>query len=179
MDQEIYGGGWLPKLLPITTQLVEYTNLVETARALETKYAYNVERAREQIAAEMEAMGATLGSDGKWQYNGAPITLIFLIRSDGDGTRQPMGDYVSQSIGGSRACPIQTASIRPLLKPSRSGWVLWHLKVNGICYTAGYLPAGLTRDERGNIQQYYLPTSVQASDPFISNVADPELRQGR
>src|SRR6187551_3200985 len=41
INQEIYAGGSLPKLLPITTQLAEYTNLIDTARALETKYAYN------------------------------------------------------------------------------------------------------------------------------------------
>ncbi|MFM8426083.1 MAG: ABC transporter substrate-binding protein, partial [Chloroflexota bacterium] len=98
INQEIYGGGSLPKLLPITTQLVEYTNLVDTARALETKYAYDLEKARAQIATEMEAMGATLGEDGKWQIDGEPVTLIFLIRSDGDGTRQPMGDYVSNQL---------------------------------------------------------------------------------
>jgi len=175
INQEIYGGGSLPKLLPITTQLVEYTNLIETARALETKYAYNLDKAKEVVAAEMEGMGATLGDDGKWQYNGAPVTLIFLIRSDGDGTRKPMGDYVSnqlEAVGftvdrqyktSSEAFPIWLGSVA-----SEGQWSL---------YTAGYLPSGLTRDERGNIQQYYLPSSVQASDPFISNVADPELQQ--
>ena len=78
LNQEIYLGGSLPRLLPFTTQLVEYTNLIETSRALESKYAYNVERAKEVIDAEMVAMGAELGSDGKWQLNGAPITLAFL-----------------------------------------------------------------------------------------------------
>jgi peptide/nickel transport system substrate-binding protein len=175
VNQEIYGGGSLPKLLPITTQLVEYTNLIETARALETKYAFDLERAREQVAAEMEALGATLGADGKWQFNGEPVTLIFLIRSDGDGTRQPMGDYVSnqlEEVGFTVDRQYKTSSEAfPIWLGSVASEGQWHL------YTAGYLPSGLTRDERGNIQQYYLPTSVQASDPFISNVADPELQQ--
>src|SRR5574339_285767 len=82
INQEIYAGGSLPRLLPVTTQLVEYTNLIETARALESKYAYNLERAKAVIDAEMPAMGAELGADGKWAFNGAPVTLIFLIRSD-------------------------------------------------------------------------------------------------
>lgn len=175
VNQEIYGGGSLPKLLPITTQLVEYTNLIETARALETKYAYDLERAREQINTEMEAMGATLGADGKWQFNGEPVTLTFLIRSDGDGTRQPMGDYVSnqlEEVGFTVDRQYKTSSEAfPIWLGSVASEGQWHL------YTAGYLPSGLTRDERANIQQYYLPTSVQASDPFISNVADPELQK--
>lgn len=175
VNQEIYGGGSLPKLLPITTQLVEYTNLIETARALETKYAYNLEKARTQVATEMEAMGATLGNDGKWQYNDAPVTLIFLIRSDGDGTRKPMGDYIAnqlEEVGFTVDRQYKTSSESfPIWLGSVASEGQWHM------YTAGYLPSGLTRDERANIQQYYLPTSVQASDPFISNVADPELQQ--
>ncbi|MBL8063149.1 MAG: hypothetical protein JNK32_09040 [Anaerolineales bacterium] len=175
INQEIYGGGSLPKLLPIATQLVEYTNLIETARALETKYAFNLEKAREVVAAEMEAMGATLGDDGKWQYNDAPVTLIFLIRSDGDGTRKPMGDYVAnqlEAVGFTVDRQYKTSSEAfPIWLGSIASEGQWHM------YTAGYLPSGLTRDERGQIQQYYLPSSVQASDPFISNVADPELQQ--
>jgi peptide/nickel transport system substrate-binding protein len=175
INQEIYGGGSLPKLLGITTQLVEYTNLVDTARALETKYAYNLDKAREVITAEMEGMGATLGSDGKWQYNGSPVTLIFLIRSDGDGTRQPMGDYVSnqlEAIGFTVDRQYKTASeVFPIWLGTDASSGQWHL------YTAGYLPSGLTRDERGQMQQYYLPTSIQAGEPFISNVADPEFQQ--
>lgn len=175
INQEIYGGGSLPKLLPITTQLVEYTNLIETARALETKYAYNFEQAQAVIAAEMEGMGATLGEDGKWQYNGAPVTLIFLIRSDGDGTRQPMGDYVSnqlEAVGFTVDRQYKTSSEAfPIWIGSDPADGQWHL------YTAGYLPSGLTRDERGNIQQYYLPSSVQASQPFLSNVPDPALQE--
>src|SRR5690606_16151277 len=49
----------------------------------------------------------------------------------------------------------------------------WHL------YTAGYGVAGLSslRDEAANIQQSYLNTSVQASEPFISNISDPEFQK--
>ena len=46
----------------------------------------------------MPAMGATKGADGKWQFNGKPITLIFLIRNDGDGTRLPQGEYFAQQL---------------------------------------------------------------------------------
>jgi peptide/nickel transport system substrate-binding protein len=46
-------------------------------------------------------------------------------------------------------------------------------------YTAGYGVSGLgsLRDESGNIQQSYLNTSIQASEPFISNVSDPEFQK--
>ncbi len=177
LNQEIYAGGSLPRLLPITTELVEYTNLIDTARALESKYAFNTERAKAVIDAEMPAMGAELGADGKWQFNGEPVTLIFLIRSDGDGTRQPMGDYVSnqlESVGFTVDRQYKTASEAfPIWQGTVAAEGQWHL------YTAGYGVSGLgsLRDESGNIQQSYLNTSIQASEPYISNVSDPEFQK--
>lgn len=147
VNQEIYAGGSLPKLLPVTTQLVEYTNLIATARALETEYAFNVEKAKEVIDAEMPGMGATLGDDGKWQFNDAPVTLIFLIRSDGDGTRQPMGDYVSnqlESVGLTIDRQYKTSSEAfPIWQGTTASDGQWNL------YTAGYTSSGLgtLRDE--------------------------------
>ena len=175
INQEIYAGGSLAKFFAVTTQLVEYTDLIDTARALESKYAYNPEKANEVIAAELTAMGAELGADGKWQFNGQPITLIFLIRSDGDGTRKPMGDYVSnqlESAGFTVDRQYKTSSeAAPIWRGSAAAEGLWHL------YTAGWLPSGLTRDERAQFQQMYLNSSVQGVDPFISNAADEEFQK--
>lgn len=177
LNQEIYAGGSLPKLLPITTQLVEYTNLIDTARALESKYAFNVDKAKEVIDAEMPAMGAELGADGTWQFNGAPVTLTFLIRSDGDGTRQPMGDYVANQLE-SVGFPVDRQ-----YKTSSESFAIWlDTPANDgqwSMYTAGYSPSGLgtLRDESANIQQSYLNTSVQAGEPYISNISDPEFQK--
>jgi peptide/nickel transport system substrate-binding protein len=176
INQEIYAGGSLPKLLPLTTQLAEYTNLIDTARALEAKYAFNPDKAKEVIDAEMPGMGAELGSDGKWQFNGAPVTLIFLIRPDGDGTRLPMGDYVAnqlETVGFTIDRQYKTSSEAfPIWLGTTAADGQWHL------YTAGYTPGGFPRDERNSCcQQAYLNTSIQASEPFISNVSDPEFQQ--
>ena len=174
INQEIYAGGSLPKFFALTTQLVEYTDLVDTARALESKYAFNPEKANEVITAEMEGMGAEL-VDGKWQFNGQPVSLVFLIRSDGDGTRQPMGDYVSnqlETVGFTVDRQYKTSTeAAPIWRGSIASEGLWHL------YTAGWLPSGLTRDERSQFQQMYLNSSVQGVDPFISNVAEEEFQQ--
>ena len=175
INQEIYAGGSLPKFFAITTQLVEYTALIETARALESKYAYNFDKAKQVISDEMIAMGATLGADEKWQFNGKPVSLIFLIRPDGDGTRKPMGDYVAnqlEGVGFTVDRQYKTSSeAAPIWRGSIAAEGLWNL------YTGGWLPSGLTRDERSQIQQMYLNTSVQGVDPFISNVSDPEFQK--
>jgi peptide/nickel transport system substrate-binding protein len=177
INQEIYAGGSLPKFLSITTQLIEYANLIETVRELEGKYAYDFDHAKEVIDAEMTGMGAELGGDGKWQFNGTPVTLIFLIRNDGDGTRLPMGDYVAnqlENVGFTIDRQYKTSSeIFPVWLGTAAADGQWHM------YTAGYIPAGLgsLRDEAALIQQNYLNTSIQAGEPYISNVADPEFQK--
>ena len=176
INQEIYGGGSLPKFLPITTQLVEYTDLVDVARGLETEYAYNLDKAKQVISAEMTALGATAGPDGKWQFNGKPVSLIFLIRPDGDGTRKPLGDYVAtqlESAGftvdrqykkSSEAAPIWQQS-----DPAEGKWEL---------YTGAWGAPGLTRDEKNQFQQIYAPDSQQGIQPFLSNTGiDPGFQK--
>src|SRR5215211_1714232 len=175
INQEIYAGGSLPKLLPITTQLVEYTNLIDTARALESKYTYNPDKAKEVIDAEMPGMGSELGDDGKWTFNGEPVTLAFMIRPDGDGTRKPMGDYVAnqlETVGFTVDRQYKTSSEAfPIWLGTTAADGQWHI------YTAGYTPGGFPRDESGGIQQGYLNTSIQAGEPYVSNVSDPEFQK--
>jgi len=176
VNQEIYGGGSLPKFFAITTNLVDYTGVVDTARALETKYAYNLDKAKQVISAEMTTLGATQGADGKFQYKGKPVTLTFIIRNDGDGTRKPLGDYVAtqlESVGftvdrqykkSSEASPIWIGS-----DPVDGKWSL---------YTAGWLSPGLTRDEGNSFQQMYAPDSQQGLSVFLDNTQiDPEFQK--
>jgi len=176
INQEIYGGGSLPKWFAISTQLVDYTSVIETARGLEAFYAYNPERAQEQITAEMEAMGATMGADGKWEFNGEPLEpLIFVIRNDGDGTRLPIGDYVAnqlETVGFTVDRQYKTAGeASPLWIGSDPKEGLWHL------YTAGWLSTGLDRDEADAFQSMYLPSSGQGIPLFLENQSDPTFQQ--
>lgn len=175
INQEIFAGGVLPKFLPLTTQLVDYTDQIEVARGLEAKYAYNLDKAKEVVDAEMTAMGAEKGADGKWQYKGQPVTIIFLIRNDGDGTRLPQGHYfasqlealgftVEQKEGKSKELsPLWIGS-----DPAEGQWVV---------YTAGWASSGLNRDERGIFQEMYLPDSPQGIPLFTANVPDPAFQQ--
>jgi peptide/nickel transport system substrate-binding protein len=115
----------------------------------------------------MVALGAGAGADGKFEFNGKPVTLTFIIRNDGDGTRKPLGDYVSnqlESLGfsvdrqykkSSEASPIWIGS-----DPVDGKWNL---------YTAGWLSPGLTRDEGNSFQQMYAPNSQQGLSVFSAN----------
>ncbi len=176
LNQEIYGGGSLAKFFAITTQLVDYTNVVDVARSLEAKYAYNLEKADQVIQEQMKALGSEKGADSKYQFNGEPVTLIFLIRPDGDGTRKPIGDYTAnqlEAVGFTVDRQYKKSSeAAPIWRGSDPKEGLWHL------YTAGWLPSGLTRDEKNSFQQMYLPNSSQGVQPFLSNTSpDPEFQQ--
>ncbi len=174
LNQEIYEGGALPKFFAITTQFPDYADLADVARKLESYYAYSMEKANEVISAEMTGMGAEL-VDGKWQYNGEPVVLTFVIRNDSDGTRLPMGDYVAaqfESIGftvdrqyktGSEASPIWIGS-----EPTEGQW---HL------YTAAWSATVLDRDQSNIFQEMYLDSSAQGIPAFLQNVSDPEFKE--
>ncbi len=172
INQEIYAGGGLPKYLPITTQFPDYADLADVARELEAKYAYNPEKAKEVITAEMEAMGATVNADGKFEIGGAPVVVIFLIRSDSDGTRQPLGDYFAaqlESVGFTVDRQYGTSSE---LGPKWQGTAAdggWHI------YTAAWSAVIIDRDQRNMFQEMYLPSSAQGLDLMVANQADPEF----
>src|SRR5258707_8261359 len=86
-----------------------------------------------------------------------------------------MGDYVAgqlETVGftvdrqyktSSEAFPIWLGT------PAKDGQ--WSL------YTAGYTPGSFPGDERTTPQTSYLNTSINAGEPFISNVSDPEFQK--
>ena len=175
INQEVYAGGALPKWFVIQTNGPDYADLADVARGLEAKYAYNPDQAKEVITAQMEALGATMGSDGKWQFNGAPVVLAHLIRTDSDGTRVPIGDYVSaqlESVG---------FTVDRQYKTSREAGPIWQGGEPELCewqiYTAAWSSTQIDRDERDMFQQMYLPSSVQGIPVWLSNEGDPTFRQ--
>jgi peptide/nickel transport system substrate-binding protein len=92
---ELYAGLAIPKIVPHVEAGTVRGQIAPEIRALESKYAYDLEKARELIAPEMEEMGAVL-EDGKWTYQGEPINLIGLIRIED--TRLEIGNYFANQM---------------------------------------------------------------------------------
>ncbi len=169
----IYSGAALPKWFPITTQGPDYSELAVTARALEEYYSYNFTKAQEVVQQEMTSLGAVLDG-GIWMYDLNPVTLIFLIRTDGDGTRHEMGDYIADQLEA-----VGFTVDRQYGNSSALGsiWIgsdpadgLWSL------YTAGWSNDTWDRDQKNLFQQMYLPTSIQGIPAFLHNDPDPAFQ---
>jgi hypothetical protein len=92
VGEEVVGNGAKPKTVVLISAFPDYALYADIIRPLENRYAYNIERARSVVATEMEAMGAVMGNDGKWQYNGAPVVILGLIRTEDE--REDIGNYL-------------------------------------------------------------------------------------
>ncbi|MCX7608192.1 MAG: ABC transporter substrate-binding protein [Anaerolineales bacterium] len=150
--QEIYGGLAKVKYTSLNSAFADYARYVDTIRAIEAKYAYNLEKANEIISAEMVNMGAQL-VDGKWNYKGQPVQLIFIIRVEDE--RKEIGDYVAtqlEKIGFAVDRQYKTRSeASPIWIRSNPADGKWHL------YTGGWITTAVSRDDGSNFGYFYTP----------------------
>lgn len=163
--QEIMGGLAVPKFFPITSGFPDYAKYIDVARELEAKYAYNMDKANEIITAEMEKLGAVKNAEGKWTYNDAPVTLIFLIRVEDE--RRQIGDYIAnqlEAIGFTVDRQYKTSSeASPIWVRGNVADGLWHL------YTGGWITTAIDRDQGGNFEFFYSPRSDYAFTTLWQN----------
>jgi peptide/nickel transport system substrate-binding protein len=150
--KEIFGGLGAPRYLALNTVFPDYARLADVAKALELKYAYDAKKAKEVIDAEMKKLGAELVG-GKWQYKGAPVTLIFIIRTEDE--RRAIGDYISkqlEDIGFTVDRQYKTAAeASPLWLLADPADGKMHL------YTGGWISTVISRDQAGNFDFFYTP----------------------
>ncbi len=177
--EEIYGGLARPRFHPISTAFPDYARVADAARALELEYAYDSERAENIISEEMQALGAER-IDGTWHYEGEPVELVFVIRTEDE--RRELGDYVSnqlEDIGfeverlyrtSDEAAPMTTAAT-----PSEG---TFHV------YTGSWVATLVNRDQAANFALYYTPRGLpqplfQAYEPSpeLDELADRLLQR--
>ena len=150
--QEIMGGLGIPKYTSLNAHYPDYDRYRTTAEAIEAEYAYNFSQAQAAIAAEMEAMGAYL-QGGIWHYDGAPVTVIFLIRTEDE--RRQMGDYAAGQLEAAgfsvdhHYCTVYECS--PLWNQSDPAAGLWNI------YTGGWITTAISRDDATNFGYFYTP----------------------
>lgn len=152
---EFYGGLAEPRYTPLTTAFPDYARLIDVTRQLEIEYSHQPERAREVITEQMEQMGAQK-VDGTWQYEGEPITLKFLIRTED--AREQVGDYVAnlfEEMGFETERQYATSQqASPIWIGSDPAEGEWHV------YTGGWITTLISRDQAGNFNFFYTPKGL-------------------
>ena len=150
--EELYGGLAVPRTLPLNTAFPDYARLADVARALELEYGHDPERARRVITEEMEAMGA-LKVDGRWLYNGQPVRVSILIRTED--ARRRVGDYVANLFSD---LGFRVERMYRTAEEASRIWVSgdpeagrWHI------YTGGWVSTVINRDQAENLDFYYTP----------------------
>lgn len=148
--KELYGGMAIPRYFPFNNASNDYALHADVAKALERKYAPNKAKAVEVISAEMEKLGAKQVG-GKWQYEGAPVEIILLIRTED--TRRQIGDYVGtllEDIGFTVVRDYKTsAEASPIWLSGEPQDGRYHI------YTGGWVTTAVPRDLGSNFAYFY------------------------
>ncbi len=145
----------VPQYVVLTTNGIDYQRYFDTVASLEASYDLDVAHAWQQISQEMESMGATWDEANRhWLYNGAPVSLTFLIRNDLPAFRaQEVGDYVAdqlESVGFVVDRQYKSRSeTAPLVFGSDPANGQWHL------YTGAWGGTSLERDEGSAFGFFY------------------------
>jgi peptide/nickel transport system substrate-binding protein len=170
ISQEIMGGLGKPKYTALTGAFVDYARYADIISAIETKYAYDLDKAKSVISEEMAALGATLGSDGKWQYNGKPVVIIGLIRTEDK--RKEIGNYFANQLEALGFTVDRQEKTRVDAGP------IWQAEDLESCkfhyYTAGWISQAISRDD-GNMFVQYNTGKMQAIPLFGALTPRPEL----
>jgi len=150
--QEIYKGLAIPKYSVLSTVFPDYARYADIMRGLEAKYAYNFDKGQAIVDERMVALGAEK-VDGKWTYNGEPIVLEFVIRTEDN--RRPIGDYFSGQL---EALGFTVNRLYKTRTEASPYWVqsdpaegTWHI------YTAGWIAPSISRDEGSQFSGYFAP----------------------
>ena len=158
---EIMGGLAVPRYTALSPTFPDAARYADTLKQIEMAYAYDLDKAKEIISAEMEKLGATL-KDGKWYYNEKPVTIKFIIRTEDQ--RKEIGDYVAtqlEKVGFTVERMYMTSSqAAPLWLFGNPADGKWHL------YTGGWITTMVSRDESDNFDFFYTPRGLGWLSPL-------------
>ncbi|HVN54932.1 MAG TPA: ABC transporter substrate-binding protein [Anaerolineaceae bacterium] len=147
--QEIFGGLAKAKYTPFTTVFPDYARYADLFSAVEAKYAYNFDKAKAVVDAEMPTLGATQGSDGKWQFQGKPVTIIDLIRTEDK--RKEIGNYFANQL---EKLGFTVERQEKTRKEAAPIWQGDPAPCAFNVYTAGWISPQIYRDEGLNFLNY-------------------------
>ncbi|MBI4790022.1 MAG: ABC transporter substrate-binding protein [Chloroflexi bacterium] len=148
--KEIYGGVAIAMWTVFNPIFPDFAKVADVAKGIEISHGYNQAKGKSTIEAEMKKLGAEL-TGGKWTYKGAPVSLVFLIRTEDE--RRGMGDYIAkqfEDLGFTVDRQYKTAAeASPIWIASDPTEGKWHM------YTGGWASTAINRDLGTNFDFYY------------------------
>ena len=149
----ILRGYGIPQYIPWTPQDPDYPFLIGTALKIENLIKAKGQDYGVQLMEEaLQELGAVKGEDGKWYYNGEPVTVKFVIRTEDE--RYDIGnliaDILEQRVG---------LTVERLYKDFSGAINLVYYGNPADCewqiYTEGWGIGGLTKYDYGNFVWFY------------------------
>ena len=168
--REAHGGLAVPRYFPIQNAFPDYARLLaDVARRLERHYAHNPTQARTVVTEEMRRLGAELVG-GRWQFQGRPVRLIVLIRTEDE--RRQIGDYFAGLLEGLGFTVERRYGTGGELAPIWQGRPedgRWH------AVTAGWISTVIVRDQAANFTFFYTPASTMVNPLWQAYRPSPEF----
>lgn len=157
----------------------DYARNIVFMKSLESRYAYDLDRAKVIIFEAMGKAGATF-EEGKWMYNGKPVVIKFSIRVED--LRRAIGDYIAsqlEKVGFTVERMYQRAAVAFGIvysgDPAEGAWSL---------YTEGWAYTGISAYEDTDAYFYYVSPGTDAvhtvykPSPLLVDVAT-KLNEGK
>ena len=149
ISQEILGGLGKPKFTALTSAFADYSRYADTMSAIETTYAFNLDKAKEVVKTQMELLGGKLNASGKWEVAGKPVVVIGLIRTEDK--RKEIGNYFANQLEALGFTVDRQEKTRSEAGP------IWQGEPTDCkfgFYTAGWISTAISRDDGNMFVQY-------------------------
>lgn len=171
---QIMGGLAVPKFAAITGAFPDYTRHQDVMEAIEDFYTYDFDLAQSIMTEEMELMGAEL-IDGAWNFNGAPVVITLVIRSEDE--RKDIGDYTADQL---EALGFRTERLYRDMAAAGAYWISPAASAGRMhIYTGGWVTTIISRDQGGNFAFFYTDMGFNIplwqtieNDPVFYDIAD-------
>ena len=153
---EILNGLGVARHTMLDPNFPPYAQAIEACRAVELEYRHDAAKAENLITEGMTLNGAEM-VDGKWMYDGEPVTIIALIRIEDE--RLEIGNYLADELEGVgftvervERTSAELVQLWLLGDPNAGEWNY---------YTGGWISNLIDRDQGADFDFMYTPRGWQ------------------